>query len=63
MRLLILNNEDEVADWSAKYVAKRIRDFKPTEEKPFVLGLPTGILDKYAVMWTILKSNPHDKNS
>jgi len=42
MRLLILDDDDQVADWSAKYVAKRIRDFNPTAEKPFVLGLPTG---------------------
>jgi glucosamine-6-phosphate deaminase len=42
MRLLILDNDDQVSEWSAKYVAKRIRDFHPTAEKPFVLGLPTG---------------------
>jgi len=42
MRLLILDDDNDVVTWSAKYVAKRIRDFKPTEEKPFVLGLPTG---------------------
>jgi len=42
MRLLILENGDEVAEWAAKYVAKRIRDFNPTAQKPFILGLPTG---------------------
>lgn len=42
MRLLILNDDNEVATWAAKYVAKRIRDFHPSEERPFVLGLPTG---------------------
>jgi glucosamine-6-phosphate deaminase len=26
----------------AKYIAKRIKDFKPTAYRPFVLGLPTG---------------------
>jgi len=26
----------------ATYIRKRIRDFKPTAERPFVLGLPTG---------------------
>lgn len=43
MRLLILNDDNDVATWSAKYVAKRIRDFNPTPDKPFVLGLPTGM--------------------
>ena len=44
MRLLILDDADQVVEWAAKYVAKRIRDFKPTEHKYFVLGLPTGML-------------------
>lgn len=42
MRLLILEDDNQVTEWAAKYVAKRIRDFKPTPERPFVLGLPTG---------------------
>jgi len=28
--------------WVANYVVKRIKEFGPTPEKPFVLGLPTG---------------------
>ena len=31
-----------VGDWAAKYVMKRILDFKPTADRLFVLGLPTG---------------------
>eukprot|EP01029_Cantina_marsupialis_P010292 TRINITY_DN234374_c0_g1_i1.p1 TRINITY_DN234374_c0_g1~~TRINITY_DN234374_c0_g1_i1.p1 ORF type:complete len:326 (-),score=94.01 TRINITY_DN234374_c0_g1_i1:242-1174(-) len=42
MRLIIQENEDKVADWVANYVKQRIIDFKPTAEKPFVIGLPTG---------------------
>jgi hypothetical protein len=42
MRLIIADTPDDVASWTAAYVAKRIRAFKPTPEKPFVLGLPTG---------------------
>jgi len=42
MRLLILQDDDEVTTWAAKYVAKRIRDFNPGPDKLFVLGLPTG---------------------
>lgn len=42
MRLLIEPNYDEVSRWAANYVAARINEAKPTAEKPFVLGCPTG---------------------
>lgn len=42
MRLLIHRNKDEVGFWTAQYIKKRINDFNPTKERPFVLGLPTG---------------------
>lgn len=42
MRLVILKNSKEVGKWSAYHVAKEILKFKPTKDKPFVLGLPTG---------------------
>ncbi|KAJ8675786.1 hypothetical protein QAD02_011572 [Eretmocerus hayati] len=42
MRLIICDDANNVAEWSAKYVMKRIKDFKPNENKYFVLGLPTG---------------------
>lgn len=42
MRLVIQDTSDEVADWAARYVMKRINDFKPSADKFFVLGLPTG---------------------
>jgi glucosamine-6-phosphate deaminase len=42
MRLVILDTVDKVSEWSAKYVLKRINDFKPGPDKYFVLGLPTG---------------------
>lgn len=44
MRLIILNTSAAVAEWAAKYVAKKITDFNPGPEKYFVLGLPTGKL-------------------
>lgn len=31
-----------MAEWAAEYVIKKINDFKPTLQKKFVLGLPTG---------------------
>ena len=42
MRVIIQPNYDVVSKWVASYVVKQIRDFKPTPERPFVLGLPTG---------------------
>ena len=38
-----LEKEDLVGEWSAKYVVKRINEFKANENRYFVLGLPTGI--------------------
>ena len=42
MRLIIQPNYQQLSCWAAAYVAKKINEFKPTAEKPFVLGLPTG---------------------
>ena len=42
MRLIIEPTYDAVSRWAANYVASSINKFNPTEEKPFVLGLPTG---------------------
>ena len=42
MRLIIQSNYDKMSKWAANYVAKKILDAKPTKEKPFILGLPTG---------------------
>ena len=42
MRLIIQPNYQQLSCWAASYVAKKINDFKPTAERPFVLGLPTG---------------------
>ena len=42
MRLIIEPNYQQISAWAATYVAKKINEFQPTAEKPFVLGLPTG---------------------
>ncbi len=42
MRVIIEPNYELVSRWAANYVARKIRDFSPTEAKRFVLGLPTG---------------------
>lgn len=42
MRFIIEADKPAVGKWVANYVMNRILEFAPTEEKPFVLGLPTG---------------------
>jgi len=42
MRLIIRDDAKDVGDYIANYICKRINDFAPSAEKPFVLGLPTG---------------------
>ncbi len=42
MRLIIEPDYEQVSKWAANYVAARINAAKPTAEKPFVLGCPTG---------------------
>ncbi len=42
MRILIQDNYQCLSKWVAYYVVKKIKDFKPTKDSPFVLGLPTG---------------------
>jgi glucosamine-6-phosphate deaminase len=42
MRIIIKKNQNEIGDWIASYIIDRIKKAKPTKEKPFVLGLPTG---------------------
>ena len=42
MRVIIQPNYDQVSEWAANYVVNKIHQFKPNENKPFVLGLPTG---------------------
>jgi glucosamine-6-phosphate deaminase len=42
MRLIIEPNYDRLSEWAANYVINSINNFKPTAERPFVLGLPTG---------------------
>ncbi|MDR2629752.1 MAG: glucosamine-6-phosphate deaminase [Spirochaetaceae bacterium] len=42
MRLIIQKDYETASRWGAAYIAKRIKEFAPSPEKPFVLGLPTG---------------------
>mgnify|MGYP001170055120 CR=1 FL=1 len=42
MRLIPLQTSDEVGLWSARHIINTINKFKPSEDRPFILGLPTG---------------------
>ena len=42
MRVIIEKNYDAMSRWAANHIVERINAFKPTAEKPFILGLPTG---------------------
>jgi glucosamine-6-phosphate deaminase len=42
MRVIIQKNNELLGKWTAAYIAIKINDYEATEEKPFVLGLPTG---------------------
>ena len=41
MRFIVTDNK-RAADWGAVYIVKKIKEFNPSPEKKFVLGLPTG---------------------
>jgi 6-phosphogluconolactonase/Glucosamine-6-phosphate isomerase/deaminase len=42
MRLIPLENAQEVGAWVAQRIVNKINQFKPTADRPFLLGLPTG---------------------
>ena len=42
MRVIIQPDKNKLALWAATHVANSINAAKPTADKPFVLGLPTG---------------------
>ena len=42
MRVIIQKDYDALSQWAAEHVIKRIKEFEPTEDCKFVLGLPTG---------------------
>jgi len=42
MKLIIRDTAEEVTEWAAKYIIKRINEYGAGPDKYFVLGLPTG---------------------
>src|SRR5574344_2712566 len=42
MRVIIQSDYQKLSKWAADYVAQKINRANSTEDKPFILGLPTG---------------------
>ena len=42
MRLIIHENYDNLSTWAAHYIVKKIKEYNPTKDNPYVMGLPTG---------------------
>jgi glucosamine-6-phosphate deaminase len=42
MRVIITKDYDNLSSWVAEYIAGKINAYNPSEDNPFVLGLPTG---------------------
>ena len=42
MRVIIKADYNSMSAWAAQHIVERINLFQPTENKPFILGLPTG---------------------
>ena len=42
MRFIPLTTTQAAGRWTAAYIVERIRQFEPSDTRPFVLGLPTG---------------------
>jgi len=57
MRILIHEDYQGLSKWTAFYIAKKINEFNPTPDNPFVLGLPTGSspLGTYAELIKLVK--------
>ena len=42
MRVIIQNDYENLSKWAARHIARTIRDFQRENDRPFILGLPTG---------------------
>jgi glucosamine-6-phosphate deaminase len=42
MRIIIHDSYDALSKWTAHHIAAKVNAFKPTKDRPYVLGLPTG---------------------
>ncbi|PWD71149.1 glucosamine-6-phosphate deaminase [Pectobacterium versatile] len=58
MRLIPLTTAADVEKWAARHIVEKINAFKPSAERPFILGLPTGSspLEAYKSLVTMHKA-------
>lgn len=56
-RLIIRDDSAGASQYVAKYIIKRINDFKPTSGRPFVLGLPTGSSPEWIYKYLVTAFN------
>lgn len=42
MRVIIQKDYETLSAWAARHIARTIRDFQKENDRPFILGLPTG---------------------
>lgn len=42
MRIVIKPEKEDIGKWTANYIIEKIKAAKPSPQKPYVLGLPTG---------------------
>ena len=42
MRVIIQKDYDDLSAWAARHIARTIKDFQKSNDRPFILGLPTG---------------------
>ncbi|AZK62071.1 glucosamine-6-phosphate deaminase [Pectobacterium versatile] len=58
MRLIPLTTAADVGKWAARHIVERINAFKPSADRPFILGLPTGSspLEAYKSLVTMHKA-------
>ncbi|QHQ21157.1 glucosamine-6-phosphate deaminase [Pectobacterium brasiliense] len=58
MRLIPLTTAADVGKWAARNIVEKINAFKPSAERPFILGLPTGSspLEAYKSLVTMHKA-------
>lgn len=42
MRVIIRDESLEASEYVAGYIVERVKEFDPSPDRPFVLGLPTG---------------------
>jgi hypothetical protein len=65
MRLVITEDGAGAAQWVAAHVKRRITEFAPTADRPFVLGLPTGSspISTYKVPWRTQHRTRHHRTT